>query len=141
MYPKLWNESTEKGIGMNTERHGITIGIERLNAESVLVLKASGKLTHSDYETIVPVLESSLSGLSSGSFKMLVDITELTGWELRAAWDDFKLGLKVGTSIDKIAIYGDKNWQELAAKVGSWFISGDMESFGDYQSAVDWLTD
>ena len=31
MYPKLWNESTEKGIGMNKERHGITIGIERLN--------------------------------------------------------------------------------------------------------------
>lgn len=44
--------------------------------------------------------------------------------------DDFKLGLKVGTSIDKIAIYGDKNWQELAAKVGSWFITGDMRRLG-----------
>ncbi|BBL88984.1 STAS/SEC14 domain-containing protein [Vibrio rotiferianus] len=126
---------------MSMERHGITLGIERIGPESVLVFKATGKLTHEDYKTIVPVLDSSLKGINSKHIKMLVDITEFSGWELRAAWDDFQLGLKVGLNIEKIAIYGDKNWQELAAKVGSWFISGEMESFGNYESAVKWLTD
>ncbi|ELI5391884.1 STAS/SEC14 domain-containing protein [Vibrio parahaemolyticus] len=126
---------------MDTERHGITIGIERIGDESVLVFKATGKLTHKDYEAISPVLDSSLKGVKADHIKMLVDITEFSGWELRAAWDDFQLGLKMGFNIEKIAIYGDKNWQELAAKVGCWFISGDIKSFGDYQSAVEWLTD
>ncbi|EGQ8079852.1 SpoIIAA family protein [Vibrio diabolicus] len=126
---------------MSIERHGITIGIERIGSESVLVFKATGKLTHKDYEAIVPVLDSSLKGINSKHIKMLVDITEFSGWELRAAWDDFQLGLKVGFNIEKIAIYGDKNWQELAAKIGSWFISGEIESFGSYESAVQWLTD
>ncbi|MEZ8823665.1 hypothetical protein AB6E04_04840 [Vibrio amylolyticus] len=31
--------------------------------------------------------------------------------------------------------------QELATKVGNGFISDEMESFGDYQAAIEWLTD
>ncbi|WP_112477970.1 STAS/SEC14 domain-containing protein [Vibrio variabilis] len=126
---------------MSTKRHGITIGLERIGNESVIMLKATGKLTHEDYEVITPVLESSLQEVSADHIKMLVDITEFSGWELRAAWDDFKLGLKFGVNIEKIAIYGDKNWQELASKIGSWFIAGNMASFGNYQDAIEWLTD
>ena len=126
---------------MNEERHGITIGIERIDSESILILKATGKLTHQDYEEIVPVLEASIESLNNRQMKMLVDITEFSGWEARAAWDDFKLGLKIGFKIDKAAIYGDKNWQELAAKIGNWFISGEMKSFGNYLSAIKWLSE
>lgn len=126
---------------MSTKHHGITIGLERIDNESVIVLKATGTLTHEDYEVISPVLESSLQEVSAEHIKMLVDITEFSGWELRAAWDDFKLGLKFGVNIEKIAIYGDKNWQDLASKVGSWFIAGEMASFGSYQDAINWLLD
>lgn len=126
---------------MNIERHGITVGIERINSQSILVFKVTGKLTHSDYQAITPVLDSTLQAVNAEHIKMLVDITEFSGWELRAAWDDFELGLKLGFNLEKVAIYGDKNWQELASKVGGWFISGEMRSFGDYQSAVEWLTD
>ncbi len=126
---------------MSNSDHKITFSIEHIGAEPVLVFKAIGTLTHEDYEAMTPLLESRLHSLEGQPIKMLVDITEFEGWELRAAWDDFKFGLKVGLKIDKIAIYGDKNWQELAAKVGGWFISGEMKSFGDYQSAADWIVD
>ncbi|TFH90956.1 STAS/SEC14 domain-containing protein [Vibrio ouci] len=126
---------------MNNERHGITLGIERIHDQSILVFKVTGKLTHQDYQAITPVLDSTLQAVNRKHIKMLVDITEFSGWELRAAWDDFELGLKLGFKLEKVAIYGDKNWQDLASKVGGWFISGDMRSFGDYQSAIEWLTD
>lgn len=125
---------------MATERHGITIGVERIGAEPVLVFKATGTLTHQDYQHIAPVLKASLEAVNAKHIKMLVDITEFSGWELRAAWDDFRLGLKLGSDIEKIAIYGAKNWQELAAKVGSWFIAGDIASFDSFEAAVQWLT-
>lgn len=45
---------------MSAERHGITIALERIDSESVLILKATGGLVHEDYEMITPVLELSL---------------------------------------------------------------------------------
>ena len=39
---------------MSIKRHGLSIGIERVGSEFFLSLKAIGKLTHEDYETITP---------------------------------------------------------------------------------------
>ncbi|EOX3981220.1 STAS/SEC14 domain-containing protein [Vibrio alginolyticus] len=124
---------------MSSERHGISVGLERFGSEFFLVFKAVGKLTHEDYQAITPVLESALAGVNGQHVKVLVDLSEFSGWDLRAAWDDFQLGLKIGPKFEKVAIYGEKNWQELASKVGGWFISGEMQSFNEYDSAIKWL--
>ena len=114
---------------MSVKRHGLSIGIERINENFFLSLKATGKLTHDDYKTITPMIESALQGVENPKIKALVDGTELEGWEMRAAWDDFKIGLKHGSEFEKIAIYGNKRWQEMSAKVGSWFMSGEVKYF------------
>ncbi|MCC4263059.1 STAS/SEC14 domain-containing protein [Oceanimonas baumannii] len=124
---------------MTNEHHGISIGIERFGSEFFLVFRATGKLTHEDYQAITPFLDAALAGVKGKHVKVLVDISSFAGWELRAAWDDFKLGVKMGSQIEKVAIYGDKNWQELASRVGSWFISGEVHSFNDYGAAIEWL--
>lgn len=126
---------------MSIERHGISVGIERVSGETIIVFKAKGKLTHDDYQAMIPILKTTIKEIDSSALKMMVDISTLTGWELRAAWDDFKLGLELNSKIDKIAICGDKSWQELASKVGSWFVSGDIKSFEEHHSAIEWLVD
>ena len=126
---------------MSIQRHGLSIGIESINNEFYLTLKASGKLTHDDYETITPMIDSALAGIKQPEIKALIDATELEGWEARAAWDDFKLGLKHGSQFVKIAIYGNKRWQDMAAKIGSWFISGEMKYFEDEDAALEWLNE
>jgi hypothetical protein len=85
------------------------------------------------------MIESALDTVKEPKVKALIDGTELEGWELRAAWDDFKLGLKHGNEFEKIAIYGNKGWQEIAAKIGSWFMSGEVKYFETYNDALDWL--
>ncbi|CAH7056771.1 STAS/SEC14 domain-containing protein [Vibrio chagasii] len=126
---------------MSIERHGISVGIERVSGETIIVFKAKGKLTHDDYQAMIPILKTTIKEIDSSALKMLVDISTLTGWELRAAWDDFKLGLELNSKIDKIAICGDKSWQELASKVGSWFVSEDIKSFEEHDPAIEWLVD
>ncbi|MFM2627902.1 STAS/SEC14 domain-containing protein [Vibrio chagasii] len=126
---------------MSIERHGISVGIERVSGETIIVFKAKGKLTHDDYQAMIPILKTTIKEIDSSALKMLVDISTLTDWELRAAWDDFKLGLELNSKIDKIAICGDKSWQELASKVGSWFVSGDIKSFEEHDPAIEWLVD
>ncbi len=124
---------------MSVKRHGLSIGIERTDDDFFLSLKATGKLTHDDYKIITPMIESALEGVDHPKIKAIFDGTELEGWELRAAWDDFKIGLKHGSEFEKIAIYGNKRWQEIGAKVGSWFMSGEVKYFENRDDALEWL--
>ncbi|SFV51467.1 hypothetical protein MNB_SV-6-769 [hydrothermal vent metagenome] len=124
---------------MKFEKHGLTIGIERVENNFLLSLKASGKLTHEDYEMITPMIDSALSEVKDPKVKAIIDATQLDGWEPRAAWDDFKIGLKHGNEFEKIAIYGNKDWQKFAAKIGSWFMSGEIKYFNDYDEAIRWI--
>lgn len=120
--------------------HELSIGFERHNNELFLKLKVRGKLTHEDYQTITPMLESALAEVKPPKVKVLFDAIELEGWEARAAWDDLKLGLKHGNEFERIAIYGNKKWLEVGAKLGSWFISGDVKYFEDRNEAINWLS-
>jgi hypothetical protein len=124
---------------MKVNRHGLSIGIERINSDLFLTLKAVGTLQHSDYEVIVAMIESALAGVEDAKVKVFFDGTELDGWEIRAAWDDLKLGIKHGSEFKKVAIFGNKRWQEMSAKVGSWFVSGDIKYFENETEAFDWL--
>ncbi|WP_434761632.1 STAS/SEC14 domain-containing protein [Vibrio fortis] len=125
---------------MTNDRHGISVGVERIDHEYVLMFKATGHLTHQDYLALTPKLESALKTVGSENIKMVADIKELNGWDVRAAWDDLKLGIKLRTNLGKVAIYGDKGWQELASKVGSLFIAGEVKQFTEYDDAIDWVT-
>jgi hypothetical protein len=124
---------------MSIPRHGLSIGIERIDKEFFLSIKAIGKLTHEDYLTINPMIDSALNGVKNPKIKVLFDGTEMEGWELRAAWDDFKLGLKHGSEFEKVAIYGNRNWQEITAKIGAWFMSGEIKYFDNCDEAITWL--
>jgi len=126
---------------MSIKRHGLTIGIERTGSDFFLSLKAQGKLTHRDYETITPMIDSALAEIKDPKIKALIDGTELEGWDTRAAWDDFKLGLKHGNEFEKIAIYGNKKWQEFFAKIGGWFMSGETRYFENEDEAISWLNE
>lgn len=126
---------------MTDIRHGLSIGIERVGQNFFLSLKAIGTLTHQDYQVITPMIDAALKEVVSPKIKAIFDITEMQGWELRAAWDDFKLGLKHGSEFEKIALYGNKHWQEIISKIGAWFISGEVKYFEDYQQALAWLNE
>ena len=121
------------------QRHGITMGMERLGDEIILSFKAVGKLTDEDYKTITPLIDRFLEGVKEPKVKMLFDAREFEGWELKAAWDDFKIGLKHGNEFAKVAIVGAPKWLEVLAKLSGWFMSGEIKTFENMQEALEWL--
>ena len=124
---------------MTIKKHGLSIGIERVDDHFFLAMKAIGKLSHEDYQTITPMIDAALEGVTDPEVNVLIDATEMEGWALRAAWDDFKLGLKHGNDFKKIAIIGNQKWQENVAKIGGWFISGEVAFFESEVDALGWL--
>ncbi|MPV86257.1 SpoIIAA family protein [Ostreibacterium oceani] len=124
---------------MTTNTHGLSIGIERTNNTFYVHIKAVGKLTHSDYEAITPMFEAALAEAKEPKVKTLIDATALRGWDLHAAWDDFRLGLRHSNEFEKIALVGHKDWQAVCTKMFSWFISGETKFFTNKTAAIKWL--
>jgi len=124
---------------MKTFRHGISVGIERVGSDFFMTFTAVGKLTHADYKVITPMIDSALEGIKEPKIKVLVDLTQFEGWELKAAWDDFKIGLKHGNKFVRMAMLGNKPWQAWMSKVAGWFIAGEVEYFEEEAAAIAWL--
>lgn len=124
---------------MNATKHGLSVEMEKIDSTYILTFKAVGKLTHEDYEKLSPMLDSALNDVPNTKVCVLFDTSEMEGWDLRAALDDLKLGLKHGGKFEKVAVYGDKNWQKLATKIGAWFMSGDVRFFERYDAAVEFI--
>lgn len=124
---------------MSTDRHGLTLEIECIDNNFTLFFKALGKLTHDDYAAITPVLDSMLGKVAQPKIRAFIDAEQFRGWEPRAAWDDFRIGLKHGSEFTRIAIYGHRDWMDWAARIGGWFVSGEVKHFEDRNAALNWL--
>lgn len=119
--------------------HGFLIGLERRDDDFFLSLKAVGKLTHADYEKITPMLDGALGSVQSPVVYALFDIRELEGWELEAAWDDFKFGMKHRNDFQKIALVGHDAWEGKFSEIAGWFMAGEIKFFQDKGKALEWL--
>lgn len=121
--------------------HGISIGIERIETEFFLYFKAVGRLSHEDYEMISPLIDQALQGVAHPQVKAFFDATDFEGWDLRAAWDDFTLALRHGSSFSRVAILGNSPWQKFASDIAAWFLTGDVHYFEDREDALEWLAE
>lgn len=127
----------DKNIIVN---NGLSIGIQRTYKDFILKLKACGTLTNNDYEIINPMLNNALDSIKDRNVNILIDIKDFHGWEVKAAWNDLKLGLKNGYEFEKIAIYGNSNkFMEYGNKISSWFQNADIQEFSNQNNAVKWL--
>ena len=103
------------------------------------VFKASGKLTDADYQQFVPRLEEMIH--EYGKISVLLELEDFHGWEPKAAWDDFKLGLAHPQDFERIAIVGDKSWEHWIALLAKPFTHARVRFFAqsDRNAAWDWL--
>lgn len=109
------------------------------NSNVYCYMKAVGKLTHSDYEKFVPSFEEFLKGIKEPKVKVLADLSEFTGWELEAAWDDLKFGLSHNNEFAKIAVVTTSKYIEYGVKISNWFTGYEIKQFSDIDSALIWL--
>ncbi len=117
----------------------MNIELQNINGVFLAELEVKGTLTHEDYMVLIPMLENTIKMVENPKVSMLLDAREFTGWELQAAWDDFKFGIEFKDVFVKIAIVGTKAWQEYTAKMGNWFIDGEVKFFHDLNEAKDWI--
>lgn len=104
---------------------------------NVLGIKASGKLTHADYQQLVPRLEELIQ--EHGKIRVLFELEDCRGWEVGAAWDDLKFGLKHAGDVERCAVVGEKKWQEWMTKLSRPFFHARYFDKAEFEKAWQWL--
>jgi hypothetical protein len=93
--------------------HAHNMGAEILDhADGVMTAKVSNTLTQEDLARMQAAAGAVMS--AGGKWRVLVLTENFAGWERGAKWDDFSFQAQHDASIVKMAIVGDRKWQELA---------------------------
>ena len=121
------------------KEHGISIAIKRNKKRVFIELSMMGKLTHEDYKVFVPMIDKALKEAKGLEVDLLVDMRKFKGWEMLAAWDDFKFGVKHRNAFDKLAIVGNRKWEEQSAAMMSHLMKGESKFFQSRRKALSWL--
>jgi SpoIIAA-like len=88
----------------------MAIQLMEKNGGKVLEVQVSGKLVHENYQHFVPEFERLVK--QNGKLRVLFMMTDFHGWEAGALWDDIKFDLKHFADIERLALVGDKKWEE-----------------------------
>jgi hypothetical protein len=114
--------------------------IERLDRSSgkVVGFKLSGKLHDEDYKHFVPAIDAAVG---EGKAKILAWFHDFHGWDVHALWDDIKFSTTHCTKIEKIALVGEKKWEEWMAKVCKPFTMAKIRYFdaSEIEDAWKWI--
>ncbi len=107
--------------------------------DNIVAFRLSGKLSHADYQAFLPRLEELIK--EQGRISVLLELVDFHGWDLGAAWDDFRLGVEHADDFERIAIVGEGGLQKWMALMAKPFTSAEVRFFEAEQlgDAWDWL--
>ena len=115
--------------------------LEKMSQSSgnIVGYKAIGTITREDYTTLTAEVEALLQ--QERSICLLVDLEEFRGEEIKAWGADFKFGREYRKKIAKMAIVGDKKWQEWMTALVDPFFAREAEFFpiDEREAAWEWL--
>ena len=92
-----------------------------------LAIQLNGKLMAEDYEKFVPKVDSIVK--ERGSIRILMKMHDFRGWEMAAAWEDTKFGLRHFHDIERLAMVGEKAWQHGMAVFCKPFTKAEVRYF------------
>lgn len=102
----------------------------------ILAFKFSGKLHDEDYKTFVPLVDAAVE--AHGKIRMLAHFDHLQGWDMHAAWDDLKFGISHYSAFERLAVVGDKRWEERMTRFARPFIDAKVEYFDTSEMDKAW---
>jgi hypothetical protein len=108
--------------------------------EKVLATKISGKLSMQDYEQMFPLVEETVN--KYGKICLYVELENFEGWEdPQAFWQEFKLGFKFYTDLEKVAVVGEKKWEEYGTKAVDFLNPAKIKFFTpeEKEEALNWI--
>ena len=113
------------------------ITILKTDHPRVVGFKMSGKLKDEDYSAFVPQADKIVAD-AHGKVRVLVQFEDFRGWDLHGAWDDFKFGVKHYSDTERIAVVGDRKWEEWLARMWKPFTVSEVRFYDTDRADEAW---
>jgi hypothetical protein len=117
----------------------MSIELKHDTVRKFLEVHVSGKLEKADYERFVPAIERLIG--EHGRIRILFEMRAFHGWSPGALWEDVKFDVKHFRDIERLAIVGEKKWQQGMAHFCKPFTTAQIRYFERDQvdQAREWL--
>ncbi len=108
--------------------------------EDLVAVSISGHLEKHDYDQILPLMEKKIQQF--GKINLYWEMIAFEGWHLDSLWKDLKFDVKHVNDFRKVAIVGDKKWEEWIATMIKPFTSAEVKYFKVLQrdEAILWVS-
>jgi hypothetical protein len=117
----------------------MSVHFEKESHGRCVELRVHGVLTRKDYEQFTPELDRLIH--EKGKIDLLFEMTDFHGWGMAAVWEDLKFGIRHFRDIRRIAMVGEKKWQQWMSEFCRPFTQAEVRYFdyGQVASAREWL--
>ena len=109
------------------------IQIKEENSGKLVIVQITGKLVKADYELCVPEFDRLIG--QHGKLRILFELTDFHGWEAGALWDEIKLDIKYFADIERLAVVGDKKWEDVMVTFCKPFTKATIRYFDQVNAA------
>lgn len=106
------------------------------SAGNIIGFQAVGNIQKEDYAQLTTELEAALT--AADSLRLLLDLAEFEGEEMKAWGADLKFGHEFRKKIEKMAIVGDKKWQKWLAALADPFYAREAQYFPTTERDAAW---
>lgn len=106
--------------------------------DGFVALEVSGKLETSDYHVLIPVLERQIE--AHGKIALFWEMRDFHGWTGGGLWADTKFDVKHAGDFTRVAMVGDRKWEEHMTTCMKPFTSAEVKFFDidERESALRW---
>jgi len=117
----------------------MTVQVEERQAGKVLAVDLTGQLDKQDYEQFAPKVEQMIE--QHGKIRVLVETHDFRGWDAGALWEDIKFNARHFNDIERLAIIGEKKWEQGMATFCKPFTTAKVRFFEKEQAdqARQWI--
>ncbi|MVF23148.1 STAS/SEC14 domain-containing protein [Methylocaldum sp. BRCS4] len=104
---------------------------------NILAFRLRGKLHDEDYRTFLPGVDAAVAA-AQGKLRLLAQFEDFHGWDVQAAWEDFKFGVRHYADFDRIAFVGERRWQKWMAVICKPFTKAEVKYFDASEIETAW---
>ena len=107
--------------------------LEERNEGKVLVVRVTGRLDRQDYEPFTPEVERLIK--QHDKIRVLLLTHDFHGWDAGGLWEDIKFDVKHFNDIERLAVVGEKKWEQGMAMFCKPFTTAKIRFFEHDQAA------
>ena len=106
---------------------------------SVIEILVHGRLVKEDNAELLPQLEAAID--ANGSIRLLLRLEGFTGMDVGAVIEDIKFDFRHFGDLQRIAVVGDRLWEQWATRIGALLLAGDVRYFdlSELTEAQRWI--